>query len=281
MIRRQVLPAAVVLSLIAVRAHAAPVVIAGCGMTITAGVLAGDLDCSAATGFAVTVSDGGSLDLAGHQLIGTSTYSVDYMTGIYGGAVQCLGECTVTGGGGAVVGPPGAPGQTWHSTGIYSDPQVRGSIVHLQNTTISGWSAYGVVARDVDVTNCQFTGNTYGLVAIREVMMEGCTFTGNSAEGAHLFTGEVHNSTFDGNGLGFYVLKRLKAYSVSASNNQHSGYWGLKIRAEDSAFDGNCIIPDYNCADVLARRPPRLINSSCGTSYNDVKGNDWNICSED
>jgi hypothetical protein len=89
------------------------------------------------------------------------------------------------------------------------------------------------------------------------------------------------DSTFDGNGTGFYVLKKVRLQSSSASNNQRSGYYGMRLIAEDSAIDNNCLTPDPGCADVVARRHPRLINTSCATSLNDVGNYRWNVCSED
>jgi len=281
MVRTATSLAALVLSLFASGAHAAPVAITTCGQTVAEGVLVGDLDCGAASGFAVVLTDGGWLDLAGYRLTGTADHSLDPQNPIYGGGVHCLGECTVTGGGGAIVAPPGVPAESLYSIGIYSDPYETRSRMRLDNMTISGWSTYGVLTRFADVSNCHFTGNAYGIVVENKMTMDGCTLTGNSARGAHFSRGEVSNSSFDGNHEGFYVMKGLRLFSSSASNNQSRGLFiGGRVRAEDSVIDGNCLSPPGYCADVVARRRPQLINTSCTTSYNDVANSYWYVCSQ-
>lgn len=276
---RSILLATILASFFAARAHAAPVPVTTCGQTVSEGVLVADLDCSAEPGFAVTVSHQGSLDLAGYQLTGTADHSLDWQTPVYGGAVHCLGECTVKGGG-AVVAPAGGPVPATYSIGIYSDPTLKESRVRLENVTVSGWASYGAKARHMDVSGGEVSGNLYGIVATRRLVMDGCILTGNG-EGAHVFFAEISNSTLDANDTGLYVLRKARLLSSSVSANQNWGVRGVKMIAIGSALENNCLTPDPACADLVVRKRPRLIDSTCATTFDDLRNTDWNVCSED
>ena len=267
--------AACLLSLVPAGAHAEPIPVTTCGQTTNEGFLLGDLDCSAGTGFAVTITHRGSLDLAGYQIIGTAGQGP-----AYGGGVRCVGECTVKNG--SIVGPPGAPPDTIYSVGIYADYLQSRSRMTLEDLTVSGWTAYGVIASSAIVTNCDLIANHRGIFVDRTMTMDSCTLSANTAEAAEFAVGRITDSSFDGNGTGLSSRKALKMVFSSASNNHDRGVVGAKkVRAEDSFLDGNCLGGAAGCADVQARKRPRLIDTTCATSVNDLTGLDWDVCSED
>src|SRR4051812_34727276 len=98
---RHAIPAFLVaIAFFAGAAQASPDPLTTCGSTVSNAVLPADLDCSSASGWAVTIMPGGTLDLAGHVLTGTpsrGTYGSGYD---FGGGIYCRGNCTITGSGG-------------------------------------------------------------------------------------------------------------------------------------------------------------------------------------
>ncbi|MFN2377644.1 MAG: hypothetical protein ABR538_13975 [Candidatus Binatia bacterium] len=117
-------------------------------------------------------------------------------------------------------------------------------------------------------------------VATRRLVMDSCLVTGND-EGAHLFLAEISSSTFDANDTGIYVLKKVRLLATSVSDNEHAGIYGVKVIAIGSAIDNNCVTPNLECGDLVVRRRPRLIDTTCATTFDDLRNTDWNVCSED
>lgn len=270
----------------AATASAAPTVLSACGETVTDAVLAADLDCSEATGFAVTIADGGVLDLAGHRLTGTPSYGTDhapYWDYAFDGGVHCLGACTITGGGGAIVSPAGLPPETWYSTGVYGNQDLKGNKITISDTELSGWTGFAVMGHDVVITNCVVTESKWGVVAGNLLTMDGCTVTNNS-EGAHLWKGAIRNSAFSGNKWGVYVLKKLELTNSSITASENLGHDSGRLTMVNSTISGNCTTPVFGpCADIRSRKRPRLIDSSCGSSVQ-AKYNSpltWKICDQD
>lgn len=260
-----------------------------CGETVADAVLTADLDCSAASGFAVTIVNDGRLDLAGHRLTGTATFGTSYQEPDYGGAVKCIGKCTVIGGGGAIVAPPGLPAQTWFSFGVYSPlydangRYVLSSRLTISDVEISGWPGLGVVASRIDIRNSTVTGNAYGLNADRTLLMDNCVVADNTLGGAHVSKGTISNSTFTGNrGAAIYLLRRLRFINSLAIENQDQGLLGGKLLATESTIVDNCTSPSsVQCFDIFSRARPRLVNSTCGTSSQEPAGESWNVCTLD
>src|SRR6185369_10020927 len=123
----------------AAAATAAPEVLTTCGATVSDAVLAGDLDCSGTPGYAVTITDRGSLDLAGHRLIS----SVEGNETNLCGGVSCERDCTITGHGGSIeAAAPFNWDNTCYSYGFSIPPPYRGRI-SVSGVTFRGYSTAG------------------------------------------------------------------------------------------------------------------------------------------
>ena len=251
-----------------------------CGQTVSAGVLAGDLDCSAA-GCAVLVEDGGSLDLAGY------TITVSELCG-----VRCEKDCFVSGG--SITGSDAV-------YGVHSS--TKGAEVSVSNLDfaidphgpilvppiMTNYCVYS--AGSVVMENCTFTRCAYGAKSDKSMTVRDSEF---SAVGVALSAGvnlSVENTTMTGGNNGAAANRRVEATNVTVTGN---GYWGLKakrVRSSSSTVTGNGGDPDctpaaYGCADILSAARPALEVVDCGTSgdldrHLNPTEKSWGFCSLD
>lgn len=258
-------------------AAAVPVLLTYCGAHFTDAFLAYDLDCSGEPGVAVTILADGTLDLAGHRLIGAQD-----------GGVHCEGSCTITGGGGAITTSAAAEAAwTGDSFGITSGQWLDGihfplnATVTVLDTTISGYHAAARTPRMV-LANCVVTGNDSG-VSAKVLRISGSYFSNETvaAAGRRL---TITNSSFIGNG------NAVSGHKIEISDSEITGCRGIgvaggKIVAVESSIDGNCIGPLSGefCADLVAsrRKRPRLTNTTCSTSLEIVSWKPWGVCALD
>jgi len=290
MMRKQLVLCSVLIAILRGGVAAADVVpLTTCGETVTDAVLTADLDCSAAAGFAVTIADGGSLDLAGHRLTGTPTdgsAGPDFSNYAFGGAIECKGGCTISGGGGAIVSPTGMPARTEWSTGVYGYRDFRRTtsarkVTTIRDVEISGWTGLAVIAKTIEMTNCTVTGNQWGVAADRKLVMDTCNVT-NNANSVSALRGVISNSNLIDNRIGLVV-----GITVSLANSVISGSLGEgvligRLLATGSTITGNCVAPSFTpCADIRTNKRPRLRDSSCGTSVRLDTTDSWGKCSLD
>lgn len=291
MMRKQLVLGSVLIAILRGGVAAADVVpLTTCGETIADAVLTADLDCSAAAGFAVTIADGGSLDLAGDRLTGTPTYGTvgpifsDYA---FGGAIECKGGCTISGGGGAIVSPAGMPAQTWWSTGVYGYRDFRRTTSNRKVTTIrdaeiSGWTGFAVIAKSIEMTNCTVTGNQRGVAADRNLVMDACNVTSNAEQGVHTLRGAISNSNLTDNGIGLDVALAISLANSAVSGSLGDGVLYGRLVATGSTVTSNCVAPSFTpCADIRTSKRPRLRDSSCETSIRLDTTSSWGKCSLD
>jgi len=222
----------------------AQVAVDHCGQHISgSGFLVQDLDCPT-TEPAVTMTSTGILELGGFSIHG----------GEYG--IQCLRSCSV-------IGPGVVSGA--EEDGI-------GAIGHLM------------------LSNMTSTGNGFaGGKAGRSALVLDSDLEGNQHCGVEsLGTLRAKRSMMTGNGCGAYGDRSARLSEVTATGNAVVGVLGSGIGLVDSTVTGNGSDPrcgvEAVCADVIAfLRPPRLRNSTCGTSAttSDPPTGTWGVCSAD
>ncbi|HEY2775610.1 MAG TPA: hypothetical protein VGK20_16335 [Candidatus Binatia bacterium] len=268
-------------------AQASPDTLTTCGSTVSNAVLAADLDCSSSSGWAVTITPGGSLDLAGHILTGTPSRGTSGSGYAFGGGIHCQGNCTITGSGGAIVSSPGLPAETWYNTGVYSDTSLKTDTITITDAHITGWTGMGLFGTgSANLSNCTVAGNDYGVVVWWQLTMDTCFVTNNTGEGAHVGRGTISNSTFDGNNYdAVYALGRINFVNSTISGSNYLGMFAGKLVASGSSITGSCIAPyGEPCADIQGVHRPRLRTSSCGTSArftDDPAAPSWHVCGQD
>jgi len=230
--------------------------VSACGQAVYAGVLTADLDCSS-TPFGVAILDGGSLDLAGHTLIGGSA-----------GGVICQQACSIEGGGGTISGSSAHGVRAFHRRGA----------VTASNVNIVGNDNIGIVAtRSVVVTDSEISGNGMGIHTGGTATVSGSTLTGNEttavwADRRIFLTG----STISGSGVG--------------------GLWAKKITADSSVIEQttgsheHCLTFPGECVDIASVARPLLTLVTCETSADlkrgagatyEASGASWLACSLD
>jgi len=269
-------------SLWAAAACADPTPVTDCGQTVTIGVLTADLDCTGAPGFAVTIEDKGSLDLAGHTLVGTADYGQIPFPDLSGG-VNCQGGCTISGG--TIAAPASLPDGAWQSHGLYSDEFHGMGNVVVSDVELTGWTGTGIRGRRITISNSTFTANNIG-VSGRRVEMDNCVFNGNWRGMQVMRKGSVSNTTVaDSSEYGIFSSSRLDLVNSLISNSGEIGFEAGRLRAQGSTIENSCqstLEPD--CADIRAPRGrrPRLDGSStCGTSLFFGGTGTWGVCAND
>jgi len=270
-----------------------------CGETVSDAVLVGDLDCTSGTGFAVTITPGGMLDLAGYRLTGPADFGTGESYKLSGG-VFCMGDCTIVGGGGTIAGPASNVDDPSDSTGVHHqaprrlwycpwcDPGTSNApaTMRISDATISGWPNNGVMGRTVIIENSTIDGNgKVGVGSWDEMSMTNCTVTNNET-GAHaVMRAEVQGSTFSGNGLGLYVSRKLELVGTSVTSSESFAFRGGKLILESSTLVDNCTAGVESCADIVSsRRPSISADSVCETSQrwnNDNHTSTWSVCLDD
>lgn len=252
--------------LVASICSAAPVPLTTCGQTVSEAVLTGDLDCSSTEGFAVTLSPGGSIDLAGYTLTG----------GIGGGGVFCLGDCTVVGGGGSILAAVD-PEDDFHSTGVEHPltglrPFTPEYVLDVSGVTISGHSS-GISGAFLVIRDCEITG-AYTPYSGKGVDISTSLITGNRNGGGGR-TLRMSDTIVTGNDNG-PSGRRVEVRDSSVYGNQGTGMTARGLRMTGSQVEGNCLSPSSShCYDVKSDRRPRLTTTDCGTSARWTRDGDW------
>jgi hypothetical protein len=253
-----------------------------CGQTVSQGVLVGDLDCSAA-GCAVTIADGGSLDLAGF------TITVSQYCG-----VSCVEDCSVEGSGGSIVGSPAIYGI--HSTNKYAE--IRVSNVEIAVVPPGPFAAppimtnYGIYSDgSVIADNCTFSSCGYAVWSKRSMEVRNSNFHGNGTALNSRKDVLVENSTISGGNQGAAADRRLRATGVTIEGNGYHGLIAKKVRASNSTVAGNggdvdCMASAYACADIVSAGQPVLDGVACDTSADldrdlNPTQKTWGACSLD
>jgi hypothetical protein len=274
-----VLSVTILSSLWAMAASAQPVT--ECGQTVTNGVLAADLDCTNASGFAVTITHEGSLDLAGHTLIGTADYGQVPFPDLSGG-VLCDGSCTISGG--TIAAPASIPDGAWQSHAIYAHEFIAPGTMVVSAVELSGWPGTGLRGRRIEISNSTLTGNGIGVSGER-VAMDGCVLTANWRGMQIMKKGTVSNTTVTGSiESGIWGGKRLDLDNTSISNSGSIGFESGRLIAQASIIQNSCQSTAESCADIRSPRgrKPRLDGSStCGTSLIFGQAKSWGVCAND
>lgn len=230
--------------------------VSSCATTVTAGVLTTDLDCSSSP-FGVAIVDGGSLDLAGHTLIG------GYLSG-----VTCGQRCSIEGGGGTISGSGGQGVRNFHRRG-----EVTASNVNILDNALYGILAY----RSVVVTNSVISGNGMGIYTRRTATVSGSTLNDNESQAIRsdnriFLTG----STISGSGVGGLFAKKITADS--------------SVVEQTTASHEHCLTFPGECVDIASVVSPLLTSVTCETSADlrrgeggtyQASGESWLACSLD
>jgi hypothetical protein len=311
-IRRLLVP---ICALTVVLAHAAPsrgTDITACGTTVAAGdtgVLQADIVCQDEY-FGVRLLTGSTLQLNGHSITGTrSTFAtvlgvarVDDAEPEEGGR----GRFTIVGPGEiAGAGPDTHSGATTRAcvtlqdgratitspTGVidihgcnfgivgyileYNNNRARATIDHviLHDNSLEGITVRKLTASDVTA----FNNGEAGVHAIATMMVANVIAHDNGNQG--VFAGSTVKGTgvtVTGNASGIECDNRVTLTNVSATDNTYSyGVRGRRVTLTDATVTGNSQV------DIVALSPPRLVNTTCGTSLNNKTQTTWGVCAND
>lgn len=256
-----------------------------CGQRVTQGALMADLDCADTTGFAVILNAGGSLDLAGHQIVsGRSPEALE------GGAVYCEGDCSVTGGSLR----SGLP-YDWHKetrnlpVGVLIPHPRRGQI-RVSDVDLSRY-LFGVSAISMRIENVTGT-EMQAVLTGKNLRVLRSSFTGN-AQGLAARRVAFKRSEISDSGFGMTARHAIVRRSTISGNRQigimtADGAKEGTVVASDSVIDGNCLESGYgDCVDfsTSSSEPPELDNVECSRSGRYIIATDtwtnWGVCDED
>jgi len=240
--------------------------IASCGTTVASldtGRLVADLDCTGSSG--VQLSDRSTLDMNGHSITG-GTF-----------AAACMGSCTV-------VGPGDMRGATGYA--LTSAPgRVTVSNVHFEDNALHIDCPLSRVAlTDVTTSNGGTLGGSFAIRA-GKLLAQRVVVTGDLGAGILASKGITGSDvTTSNNGdVGISSLHSIKLVRLTSTDNVGAGlYAGARVRLQDSQVTGNIHPPAG--ADIITRRRPRLLNTTCGNSMSVVGtqyGPPWGVCTSD
>lgn len=167
--------------------------------------------------------------------------------------------------------------------GVYSDPVEGRGRIDISGVTFSGWPFAAIEGARLAIRDCTFSGNWVGVLGRRQSTIDNCTFTGHGYDAVHSFIVKISDSTISGNYGGVYGLRKIRFDGVAVENNSDYGFYGVKMAARNSSFfAGNCTAPIGKvCADLISVRRPRLIDSTCESSWRIDGGLSWGTCSGD
>ena len=245
--------------------------VASCGQKIgpgDTGVVAADIDCSAADGIfaAVLLGDNATLMLNGHTITGRTSASLPRVVGVAGDAARRI----------TIVGPGVIAGSSTGITGGMTRVTVSG--VTLRDNEYSIDVALGKLL----VSNVDSTSTVSGISA-RAIRADHVTVTTNYA-GNCIFGKQISGSdvTVSGCHGGVDMLGSVRLTRLDARNNLTIGVAGEHVTLVDSIVTGNIFIGQP--LDILTATPPRLVSTQCGTSArveNHVIGPTWGVCAND
>jgi hypothetical protein len=250
-----------------------------CGQEVHGnGFLAADLDCTGFSGYAAIIV-GGTFSLGGFTLSGG-----DF------GSVSCPGSCKVVGPG-TITGSPFA--------GIVAFGSLKTSDIDLTNHTAYGLECF----KACKLTGGTISGNGDGLRGGAGAVIKGVTISGNTGYGVRMQNNarrakaKILNSSITDNGdEGVFADRSVSVrdsaitgngtFGATAGSSDCSTNGVVKLKNADvtgNGIDPACGVSE-RCADVASCRLPRVIGSTCGTSYmqnSGFPGDDWNVCTLD
>lgn len=229
------------------------------------GVLPADLVCAPPN--AVYLANGATLDLNGHVLDGCSVVATGFTTDTRRIGVRGPGEIRNAGvrlGAGSV---------RVSDVDIYDAPDdairgFNGSTVRVANVTITGSGGFGINATRVAARNVTSNGNGVnelgiGIFGGGGVIGRDLTVTDNNGEGVFAFDG------------------RTTLRDSEVTGNAYSGVFGFRVSMIRSTVTGNNTSGSPNTFDLVSSYPPRVTDSTCGTSQNSNGQGTWGVCSGD
>jgi hypothetical protein len=211
-----------VLLMLSADAAIADTVVTTCGQSVTGpAVLEADLDCSAASGPAVVLANGGSLSLGGFTLTAKEV------------GVQCIGRCGILG--------PGTIRRTAYDPGwtcpavVYSDCPVgvlTSGRTRFTDVTLENWgSAIQALApvklSNTTIQNCRRAMLGSSATVIHSTITNNAevgVFAGESTrDGVHFkfYPARVLHSTVTGNGVDIEAYKRPKVVDSTCVTSGH------------------------------------------------------------
>jgi hypothetical protein len=240
-----------------------------CGQTVVdgdTGVLQADLDCSAASGVfaAVLVRNKATLSLNGHTIIGRLDIAA-----VAGDVARRF----------AVVGPGAITGA---GTGISGGLRTR---VTIRDVDLShNQDGIDVALGKLDLTNVTIESDRSGIVGAKTIHAQTLTVTTNG-NGDCILGDSIHGTdvTVTGCYTGIGVLGSARLQRLNAIGNVTIGVDAGRVRLIDSAVTGNIFIGQP--LDILSKRRPLLIRTSCGVSRQKLidgsVGPTWGVCADD
>jgi hypothetical protein len=263
-----------------------------CGQTVSAGdvgVLMVDLVCPNMS--AVTVSNGGTLELNGHSISapGASAVAAEFVS-LQPGVVprrrfSVVGPGTIYGSDTGIEGVGGIRVSmvTIHDTGrgITTTKDDKRGKLNLTNVTITQSSdptnGIGVVANKVVANGLTVTGMPFNGISVVRISGADVIASGNGPGVPSL-----------GVGFGVDADKAMHLKNLTANDNSGAGAFSEKIVLRDSTVTGNMgAITDPNThkftgdIDVFTDSRPTLVNTVCGKSYNPGNDASWHVCQND
>ena len=285
--------------------------IATCGATVAAGdtgVLQADLVCPNDF-FGVRLLTGSTLQLNGHSIAGgVNTFAtvlgvarVDDQAPDEGGP----GRFTIVGPG-EIAGPGPDPntfvstqacvtlqngratitsltgvidihGCNWGIVGYilqYNDNKAHAAIDHV---ILHNNSQGGIEVRNLTASQVTAYGNhDVGIHAISTAVVTDCNSHDNGGQG--VFAGRTlkgSNVTVTNNFAGAESFRTLTLTNLTATGNTERGVEARHEKLTDSTVTGSGVV------DIFTATPPRLVNTTCGTSLNSTTQATWGVCAND
>jgi hypothetical protein len=257
----------VIISLIVLATRAMAVDVTTPGQTVVdgeVGMLTSDLVCSPPN--AIYLGNAATLALNGHVLDGCEVRA----TGFEGDTRRI-----------AVRGP----GEIRHG-GVHLD---SGSL-RIRDVAIHDAPRDGIRGRDrstVRADNVTVTGSVDNGIWAAKVVARRVTVSG-SGTGGPLGYGIVGDARVDGHDVtvtnnlndGIFTFGKLALRDAEVIGNGYDGVAGLAVKLIDSTVTGNATDPDA-AGDVVSQLPPRIKNSTCGTSVDSTTQGSWGVCAGD
>jgi hypothetical protein len=149
--------------------------------------------------------------------------------------------------------------------------------------------------RPLKVRNLNVHDNNQLGIAGRKVLATDLTVSGNAVDGIEALRLIATNVTANANGVGIDVLQHTSGANVTASNNTDIGVNSIRCRlqglvAQNNGYAGvlaerltlrDSIVTGSGYADLETGFHPRLINTTCDHSYQEIYHYTWGVCSQD
>jgi hypothetical protein len=229
------------------------------------GVLTTDLVCSPPN--AIYLGNAATLALNGHVLDGCEVFATGFATDARRIAVRGPGEIRH----GGIRLNRGS--LRVRDVAIHDAPDdgivggdgaiVRATDVTVTDSARNGIWATKVIARSVTVSGSGSAGFLgYGIVGLGGVDGRDVTVTDNLNDGV------------------FTAAGKLTLHNAQVTGNGYDGVAGFAVKLVGSTVTGNATDPDAD-GDVVSQLPPRVKNSTCGTSVDTNTQGSWGVCAGD